>query len=87
MVWPTSYIENGSFKNKEDWKCAKPSPKHGVRMQWDPDHGPKGNPLERRAIQLGMAATVVRDFWNTKDCIENIEDITPYVSEMRGKMD
>ena len=25
-----------------------------VRLQWDPDHSPRGGPMKRRAIQLGM---------------------------------
>ena len=25
-----------------------------VRLQWGPDHGPNGEPLPRRAIQLGL---------------------------------
>jgi hypothetical protein len=25
-----------------------------VRLQWNPDHDPTGNKLERRALQLGL---------------------------------
>ena len=30
-----------------------------VRLQWDPDHGPSGEPLPRRAIQLGLRNEVL----------------------------
>ena len=30
-----------------------------VRLQWDPDHGPSGEPLPRRAIQLGLRNQVL----------------------------
>ena len=31
-----------------------------VRLQWDPDHGPNGDPLPRRAIQLGLRNEVIK---------------------------
>src|SRR5262249_45546510 len=33
-----------------------------VRLQWDPDHDPTGNKLERRAIQLGLRDEALRRF-------------------------
>ena len=30
-----------------------------VRLQWDPDHGPGGQPVERRAVQLGLRGEVL----------------------------
>jgi len=34
-----------------------------VRLQWDPDHSPKGEKLARRAIQLGLKGKVCIVFW------------------------
>jgi len=48
-----------------------------VRLQWDPDHGPGGNPLTRRAIQLGVVGEVLEEFTST--AIVAIEDLTPFV--------
>ncbi|WP_426048247.1 DUF4291 domain-containing protein [Chryseobacterium sp. NFX27] len=54
------YLENAvysSFNDKlgisrEEWQNqVKQS---SVRLQWDPDHDPFGNKLERRAIQIGL---------------------------------
>ena len=30
-----------------------------VRLQWDPDHDPRGDKLRRRAIQLGLRREVI----------------------------
>jgi len=56
-----------------------------VRLQWDPDHGPRGNPVERRAIQLGMRGGVLRDYalaWPLR-----IEDITEQVHAQQRRID
>lgn len=50
-----------------------------VRLQWDPDHGPTGAPLERRAVQLGLNGPVLERY-ATRDIL-SIEDITPFVRE------
>lgn len=52
-----------------------------VRLQWDPDHGPSGNPLDRRAIQLGIRGAVLKRF--VHDSIVQIEDISPLVEQQR----
>jgi hypothetical protein len=48
-----------------------------VRLQWDPDHGPSGAKLERRAIQLGLAGDTLRAYATTD--IVAVEDITDVV--------
>lgn len=47
------------------------------RIQWDPDRDGAGKPLERRAIQLGIAPAFVDFFLNR--AIVGIEDITEQV--------
>lgn len=51
---------------------------HGlIRLQWDPDHHPHGNPVNgRRAIQLGLKQ--IKSFLDGTDIIR-IVDITPFV--------
>lgn len=52
-----------------------------VRLQWDPDHGPRGGKLARRALQLGLRGAAVRQY--VRDWIVSIEDITPFVVAQR----
>lgn len=61
----------------EEWqKKIKTS---SVRLQWDPDHDPYGNKLERRAIQIGLRDNFIKSF--AKDDILLIEDISDFVKE------
>ena len=52
-----------------------------VRLQWDPDHDPKGAKLDRRAIQLGLRGRALERF--VDEWTIWIEDITPFVAEQR----
>jgi hypothetical protein len=45
---------------QEQWQKALAT--SSVRLQWDPDHGPAGTKLERRAIQLGLRGPVLEAF-------------------------
>jgi hypothetical protein len=51
-------------------------------MQWDPDHHPNGNKLQRRAVQLGLRNTMLKNFGTT--WAVSIQDITDFVLE-QGK--
>jgi hypothetical protein len=53
-----------------------------VRLQWDPDHDPSGNPVERRAIQLGLRGKALRRF--NDEWIVATEDISAFVASNRG---
>ena len=55
-----------------------------VRLQWDPDHGPAGHPVERRAIQLGLRGAVLAKY--AREWIRKIEDITPFVRDQHAKL-
>ncbi|XP_035705303.1 uncharacterized protein LOC110845682 [Folsomia candida] len=50
-----------------------------VRLQWDPDHDPYGNKMERRAIQLGLRGEILGKFLN--EWIVDIHDITDFVQQ------
>lgn len=76
------------YASHEHWKQAVAT--SNVRLQWDPDHGPSGAPLERRAIQLGLRGPVVQKY--ARDWILGIEDLSEFVAEQRqvvtaGKID
>ena len=69
--------------SKEEWKEKLENSE--VRCQWDPDRDIYGNPIGRRAIQLGIKGETVKKYVN--EWIVNIMDITDKVIEMREKIE
>jgi hypothetical protein len=68
------------YGTPEAWKRAVAG--SDVRLQWDPDHGPSGNPVERRAIQLGLRGNVLARY--TREWLLDIQDISGFVAEQRA---
>lgn len=56
-----------------------------VLCQWDPDRDVYGNPVEARAIQIGIRGSVLKKF--ISDWIMSIENITDYVFDLKTKID
>ncbi|HUQ03937.1 MAG TPA: DUF4291 domain-containing protein [Kofleriaceae bacterium] len=54
-----------------------------VRLQWDPDHGPSGAPVERRAVQLGLRGETLRRY--AKEWVLRIEDVTSMCHEQHAR--
>lgn len=71
---PSSY-QPWLFPEIASWQAALQA--GDVRLQWDPDHDPWGNKLERRAIQLGLRGDVLKEFGQRQ--VTAIEDITDFV--------
>lgn len=71
---PSSY-DAARYPDRGAWQAAVD--RSDVRLQWDPDHGPGGERLERRAIQLGLRGEVLASY--TGPWIRRIEDVTPFV--------
>ncbi|SDR82453.1 protein of unknown function [Polaribacter sp. KT25b] len=71
------------YVTKENWKSQLAKSK--VRLQWDPDHGPDGEKLERRAIQIGIKGDLLEKFG--KEWIISIEDITAFAHEQKTILD
>lgn len=71
--WPEQY------ETLEQWKAAGAA--SDVRLQWDPDHAPYGEKLERRAIQLGLRGDTLASY--AREWIVEIEDISEFVAEQR----
>jgi hypothetical protein len=67
------------YDDEQTWKNALAN--SGVRLQWDPDHDPEGNKLERKAIQIGLKGKILEAFH--ADYLLQIEDITPFVTAQR----
>lgn len=65
------------YTSREEWQADLKKSK--VRLQWDPDHNPKGGKLERKAIQLGLKGSLLRQYGT--EWIVSIEDITDFVLE------
>jgi len=67
---PTSH-DRGIHSTAEEWRTALA--KAEVRYQWDPDRDWRLRKLPRRAIQIGLEGTIVRQYvgW-----INSLEDVT-----------
>ncbi len=71
---PSSW-DRDRYPTRADWEAAVKT--SDVRPQWDPDHGPGGEPLPRRAVQLGLRGEALRRYVHTWTV--SLEDITPAV--------
>ena len=79
---PSSF-DPSLFPDHESWATAVAGSE--VRLQWDPDHGPAGTPLKRRAIQLGLRGAMLREYGG--EAIVEIQDISEFVTEQRANLD
>ncbi|WP_020527619.1 DUF4291 domain-containing protein [Flexithrix dorotheae] len=78
-----SSFKNKKYTNKESWK--EKLAKSEVRIQWDPDHNPHGDKLERRAIQIGIKGEKLKKF--NSDYIKKIIDITSFVKKQKENLE
>lgn len=67
------------YGSEAEWKTR--AARSQVRLQWDPDHSPKGPKVERRAIQLGLRGDILRRYG--REWIVALEDISAFVEEQR----
>lgn len=74
-----STFDSSRYDSREQWKAE--IAKSDVRLQWDPDHDPMGNSVERRALQIGLRGEFLRRYGQEE--IVSITDITPLVIEQR----
>lgn len=72
-----SSFQKDIYKDREEWKIA--IKQSNIRLQWDPDHNPYGDKLERRAIQIGIRNQEIVNY--AKEDILEIEDISEFVKE------
>ena len=70
------------YGSHEAWKAALASSE--VRLQWDPDHNPHGDKLERRAVQLGLRGKVLKQF--ATEWLVSMQDTT-FVHEQKALLD
>lgn len=72
-----SSFQEDLYTSHNNWKDEVEH--SSIRLQWDPDHDPYGEKLERRAIQIGIRNEEVIKY-ATEDIIK-IEDISEFVRE------
>jgi hypothetical protein len=77
----SSYVSE-VYGERSEWTRAVA--RSDVRLQWDPDHGPSGDKLERRAIQLGLRDETLRRY--AREWIVGIEDVSEFVEQQRLKL-
>jgi hypothetical protein len=63
------------YKSHENWKQDLMN--KSVRLQWDPDHNIYGQKQDRRAIQIGLKGTILKQF--NEEMIKDIIDVTDFV--------
>ena len=76
-----SSFDQTIYPDEATWK--KKGKDTDVRLQWDPDHAPGGQPLRRRAIQLGLRGQAIRRY--AREWVIGIEDISHFVRAQFAK--
>ena len=75
-----SHFEPGTYATKEEWqKIKEQSP---VRIQWDPERDLHLQPLEHRAIQIGLSGEAVRLYVN--EWIQGITEVTETATDIHS---
>jgi len=77
-----SSFKDDLYEKYENWKTKLENSQ--VRCQWDPDRDIFGNPLYRRAVQLGLKGNILKNY--VHDWIVKINDITEIVIDLREKI-
>lgn len=77
-----SKYEPDIYETTKEWKYKLKS--SGVRCQWDPERNIHGNPIDRRAIQLGLRGIMLRKYVN--EYIGKINDVSEKVSMWREQI-
>jgi hypothetical protein len=80
---PSSFASSSGFASIEEWKRAIEV--SDVRLQWDPDHDPKGLSVTRRAIQLGLRGEALKRYATTE--LIYVKDVTDFVVEQRSNVE
>lgn len=75
-----SSYEPGLYADRADWQARVRDSE--VRLQWDPDHDPGGQPLRRRALQLGLRGATLCSY--ATEPVE-VTDISAFVQARRGR--
>ncbi len=77
---PSSH-DTRRWADRTEWQTAVAA--SDVRLQWDPDHGPSGAPLERRAVQIGLRGPWLAKY--ARPWIVAIEDVSEVCREQHTR--
>ena len=75
-----SSYKSGLYESRDAWRQRVANSE--VRLQWDPDHAPNGDKMERRAIQLGLRGEILRNY--AREWVVEITDISDFVRAQRA---
>lgn len=78
---PSSFGASG-LADERAWQEAVRS--SDVRLQWDPDHLPSGQPCARRAVQLGLRGPTL-EAYGKREALK-ILDVSALVAEQRANV-
>ena len=81
LAVPSSYWDH-RYPDRAAWEADVE--RSDVRLQWDPDHDPHGQPVTRRAVQLGLRGNVLARY--AREWIRRVEDITPFVRDQHAQL-
>jgi len=81
LAVPSSYWDH-RYPDRAAWEAD--IARSDVRLQWDPDHDPHGNPVTRRAVQLGLRGAVLASY--AKKWVRRIEDVTAFVHDQHARL-
>lgn len=73
-----SHYEPGTYRDRETW--SRRLRESEVRIQWDPERGLHHEPLECRAVQIGMTGEAVDRY--VDEWIVSIADVTPLTTRI-----
>ena len=76
----SNYRASHQYQSEAEWKTALKQSRG--RLQWDPDHSPTGAKMERKALQLGLRGSVLKQYGS--DAIIEIEDISDFVAQQKA---
>jgi hypothetical protein len=76
-----SLYDENVWAHQDAWKDAVEHSE--VRVQWDPARDPQGNPLQSRAVQLGLQGSMLKRYGKKE--IQEVNDITGFVIDQRNK--
>lgn len=68
------------YSDEASWKAQAEQAE--ALVQWDPDHDPTGDKLQRRAIQIGLRGRALARY--AREAIVDIEDISTFVCEQHA---
>ena len=78
-----SHFDAGLHPDREAWRAALDvSP---VRVQWDPERTPSGDPLPHRSLQVGLAGGLLQHYLD--EWILDLTDLTPRLPGLREGRD